>query len=337
MRAVVLVRHGGYDALELQERPGHACGPGHVRIAVHAAGVNFADTMARVGLYPDAPPLPCVLGYEVAGEVVERAAGVRDVAVGDRVIAATRFGGYAEEVVVGAHDTLPLPAGTSFAEGAAVPVNYATAWAALDAAGLRPGERLLVHAAAGGVGIAATQIAGAQGAEVWGTASPGKHDQIRAQGVEHAIDYTRRGWDHALPPFDVVLDPIGGASFRRSYRLLRPGGRLVAYGAQATMRGERRDLRRAVPAALAMIRGFDLMRQMRDSKTVVGLNMLRLWDDRGTLEPWIAPLREGLAGGTLRPVVAAKVPFSRAGEAHRLLAERRNVGKVVLVPDERMG
>jgi NADPH:quinone reductase-like Zn-dependent oxidoreductase len=338
MRAVVLVRHGGYDALQVRERPAHACGPGHVRIAVHAAGVNFADTMARVGLYPDAQPLPSVLGYEVAGEVVERAAGVRDVDVGDRVIAATRFGGYAEEVVVGAHDTLPLPAAMSFAEGAAVPVNYSTAWTALvDAAGLRPGERVLVHAAAGGVGIAATQIARAEGAEVWGTASPGKHDQIRAQGVEHAIDYTRRGWDHALPPFDVVLDPIGGASFRRSYRLLRPGGRLVAYGAQATMRGERRDLRRAVPAVLAMMRGFDLVRQMRDSKTVIGLNMLRLWDDRGTLEPWIAPLREGLARGTLRPVVAATVPFSRAGDAHRMLLERRNVGKVVLVPDERMG
>jgi NADPH:quinone reductase-like Zn-dependent oxidoreductase len=338
MRAVVLARHGGFDALRVQERPVPACGPGQVRIAVHAAGVNFADTMARVGLYPDAPPVPCVLGYEVAGEVVERGPGVRGVAIGDRVMAATRFGGYAEEVVVTAHDAVPLPGGVSFAEGAAVPLSYSTAWAALvDAAGLRPGERVLVHAAAGGVGIAATQIARGERAEVWGTASPGKHDPIRAQGVEHAIDYTRKGWDHALPPFDVVLDPVGGASFRRSYRLLRPGGRLVAYGAQATMGGERRDLRRAVPAALAMIRGFDLVRQMRDSKTVIGLNMLRLWDDRGTLEPWLAPLREGLAMGVLRPVVAEAVPFSRAGDAHRILAERRNVGKVVLVPDGRMG
>ncbi|HEY3190692.1 MAG TPA: zinc-binding dehydrogenase [Solirubrobacteraceae bacterium] len=338
MRAVVLARHGGFDALQVHERPAPVCGPGTVRIAVHAAGVTFADTMARVGLYPDAPPLPAVLGYEVAGEVVECGPGVRGVAVGDRVMAGTRFGGYAEEVVVPEHDAIPLPGGLSFPEGAAIPVNYSTAWAALvDTAGVRPGERVLVHAAGGGVGIAATQIARAEGAEVWGTASPGKHDEIRAQGVEHAIDYTRRGWDHALPPFDVVLDAIGGASFRRSYRLLRPGGRLVAYGASATMGGERRDLRRAIPAALAMIRGFDLVKQMSDSKTVIGLNMLRLWDDRGTLEPWVTPLRDGLARGALRPVVAAAVPFSRAGDGHRILSERRNIGKVVLVPDGRMG
>jgi len=334
MRAVVLERHGGYDVLQVQERQAPVCGAGQVRISVGAAGVNFADTMARVGLYPDAPPTPCVLGYEVAGRVTEVGPGVTAPAVGDRIVAGTRFGGYADEVVAGAADTVPLPDGLSDEQGAAIPVNYATAHAALfEAAGLRRGERVLIHAAAGGVGIAATQMATAHGAEVWGTASPAKHEAIRAQGVGHALDYTRRGWQRGLPPFDVVLDALGGASARRSYRLLRPGGRLVAYGASSVMAGERRSLRHALPARLAMGRGFDLVGQMSDSKTVAGLNLLRLWDDRGTLEPWIAPLREGLAAGVLRPVVAEAVPFSRAGEAHRLIAERRNVGKVVLVGD----
>ena len=334
MRAVVRQHRGGYDALALEERPSPSCGPGQVRIAVGAAGVNFADTMARVGLYPDAPPTPCVLGYEVAGRVTEVGPGVDAPAVGDRVVAGTRFGGYAEEVVAGAADTVALPDGLSDEQGAAVPVNYATAYAALfESAGLRPRERVLIHAAAGGVGIAATQLAASRDAEIWGTASPGKHDAIRGFGVQHPLDYTRQGWDRGLPPLDVVLDALGGASLRRSYRLLRTGGRLVAFGAASVMSGERRSLRHALPARLAMARGFDLVGQMSDSKTVAGLNLLHLWDDRGTLEPWIAPLRELLDSGVVRPVVAAAIPFSRAGEAHRLIAERRNVGKVVLVPD----
>jgi NADPH:quinone reductase-like Zn-dependent oxidoreductase len=334
MRAVVLQRHGGFDALQVDERPPPPCGADQIRVAVRAAGVNFADTMARVGLYPDAPPLPSVLGYEVAGEVAEVGPDVRGVAVGDRVMAGSRFGGYAEEAVVGAHDSVPMPDGMSFEQGAAVPVNYATAWAGLiGAAHAEAGERVLIHAAGGGVGIAATQLARHLGAEVWGTASPGKHDAIRAQGVAHPIDYTRKGWDRGLPRFDVVLDAVGGASFGLSYRLLRPGGRLVAFGASSTMRGEKRNLRRAVPAALRMMRGFDLVKQMHDSKTIIGLNVLSLWDDRGTLEPWIGPLREHLASGVVQPVVAEAVPFSRAGDAHRIISERRNVGKVVLVPD----
>jgi NADPH:quinone reductase-like Zn-dependent oxidoreductase len=333
MRAVVLTGAGSYDVLQVQDRPAPAIGPGRVRIAVAAAGVNFADVMARLGLYPDAPPAPCVLGYEVAGTVAEAGEGVEALTVGDRVVAGTRFGGYAEEVVVAEGDVVALPDGLSFEEGAAIPVNYATAWAALLGYGsLRAGERVLVHAAAGGVGIAATQLAKAAGAEVWGTASPSKHEAIRGFGVDHPLDYTRKGWHRGLPGFDLVLDALGGASFARSYALLRPGGRLVAFGASSLVRGERRDLVRAAPKALRMLRGFDLIKQMSASKAVIGLNVLTLWDDRGTLEPWIAPLRAGLADQTIRPVVAASFPFAEAGEAHRMLTERRNVGKVVLIP-----
>jgi NADPH:quinone reductase-like Zn-dependent oxidoreductase len=304
-----------------------------VRIAVAAAGVTFSDLLARVGMYPDAPPLPAVTGYEVAGSVAEVGAGVDDLAPGDRVMAATRFGGQAEEAVASRGDVVALPDGLSFAQGAAIPVNYATAWAALfQFGGLRPGERVLVHAAAGGVGIAAVQLAHHATAEVWGTASPAKHAAVRAQGADHAVDYTARGWDRGLPGFDVVLDAIGGASVQRSYRLLRPGGRLVAYGASSVLHGGRRDLRRAAGPALRMVRGFSVLRQIGDSKSVIGLNMLRLWDDRGTLDPWVAPLQDLLERGAIRPVVAAEVPFARAADAHRMLGERRNVGKVVLVP-----
>ncbi len=333
MRAVVIPRTGGPEVLEVQERPSPVAGPGQVRIEVAAAGVNFADTLARVGLYEDAPPLPAVVGYEVAGTIADVGEGVTAVAVGDRVMAGTQFGGYAEEVVVAADDAIALPDGLSFEEGAAIPVVYATAWAALLGYGsLREGERVLIHAAAGGVGIAATQIARRHGAEVWGTASPGKHDAIRDLGVQHPLDYTRDRWWSAVPPLDIVLDAIGGPSFKRSMGLLRPGGRLVAYGASSVNQGETKNMLKVLPKALPMIRGFSLLDQMQASKSVIGLNMLSLWKDRGTLAPWIDPVTDLIADGTVRPVVHEAVPFDRAADAHRILAERRNVGKVVLVP-----
>jgi NADPH:quinone reductase-like Zn-dependent oxidoreductase len=334
MRAVVITKHGDPSVLQVQQRPDPPPpGPGQLRVAVHAAGVNFADHLARVGLYPDAPKLPAVVGYEVAGTVEAVGDGVDPNRIGERVLAGTRFGGYAEVVNVAATDSVALPDALSFEQGAAVPVNYATAWAALHGYGsLRAGERVLVHAAAGGVGIAAIQFAKAAGAEVHGTASPAKHQKLAELGVDRAIDYRRDGWWKGLGRYDLVLDALGGTSLRRSYDLLRPGGRLVGYGVSAMQQGEKRSLRRAAPHALSMLRGFNLLTQLEESKAVIGLNMLRLWDDRGTLEPWITPLTKALHDGTISPIVHAAVPFTEAPEAHRILAARENIGKVVLVP-----
>jgi NADPH:quinone reductase-like Zn-dependent oxidoreductase len=334
MRAVVITKHGNPSVLQVQQRPEPAPpSAGQLRVAVRAAGVNFADHLARVGLYPDAPKLPAVVGYEVAGIVEAVGDGIDPSRVGERVLAGTRFGGYAEVVNVAATDAVTIPEALSFEQGAAVPVNYATAWAALHGYGsLRAGERVLVHAAAGGVGIAAIQFAKAAGAEVHGTASPGKHQKLAELGVDRAIDYRRDGWWQGLGPYDLVLDALGGTSLRRSYGLLRPGGRLVGYGVSALQQGEKRSLRRAAPHALSMLRGFNLLSQLEDSKAVIGLNMLRLWDDRGTLEPWITPLNQALHDGTISPIVHAAVPFAKAPEAHRILAARENIGKVVLVP-----
>jgi NADPH:quinone reductase-like Zn-dependent oxidoreductase len=335
MRAVAITKHGGPEVLQVQERRDAPLGPGQVRIEVAAAGVNFADVMARIGVYPDAPKPPCVVGYEVAGTVVDSNPthpGVEGWARGARVLAGTKFGGYSSQVVVGADDVVALPDALSFEQGAAIPVNYATAWAGLIGYGnLQRGERVLLHAAAGGVGIAATQIARRAGAEIYGTASPSKHQRIRELGVEHAIDYTRPGWETSLPKFDLIMDALGGASFRRSYNLLRPGGRLVAFGASGVVSGEKRNPASALRTVLRMPR-FNMIKQMSESKAVIGLNMLSLWKDRETLAPWIDPLKELLQDGTIQPVVAGAFPFEQAGEGHRMLTERRNVGKVVLTP-----
>ena len=328
----MITGHGGPEKLQVQQRPDPPLGPGEVRIEVAAAGVNFADVMARIGLYPDAPKPPTVVGYEVAGTIVEVGEGVSGFSDGDRVLAGTMFGGYASQVCVPAEDVVPLPETLSFEQGAAVPVNYATAWAGLFEYGaLKDGGRVLIHSAGGGVGIAATQLARRAGAEVHGTASAGKHQRIREIGVQHPYDYTRDAWHRGLPKFDVVLDAVGGPSFRRSYELLRPGGRLVAFGASAVVSGERRNLLTAGRAALRMPR-FNLIKQMSESKSVIGLNMLTLWKDRGTLRPWIEPLRALMDDGTIQPVIAGTFAFEEAGAAQSMIIERRNVGKVVLTP-----
>jgi synaptic vesicle membrane protein VAT-1 len=343
MRAVVLTGTGGPEVLEVQERPDPPVGPGQVRIAVRAAGINFADTLARVGLYPDAPKPPCVLGYEVAGEIERVGEGVTDLKLGDRVLAGTRFGGQAELVTVPAAQALPLPERLSFEQGAAFPVNYGTAYAALVLmGGMREGDRVLIHAAAGGVGISATQIAHNAGAEIFGTASPAKHDAIRAQGVSHAIDYRSRDFEAEAMRItggegvDLIMDALGPTSFRKDYRLLRAGGRLVMYGISENSDGGVRDIpatvRSLLKMPLATMPWWRSLMLINENKGVFGLNMLHWWDREGNLDRLVEPLMADLEAGRLEPVVAQAFPFERAGEAHEFIAQRRNVGKVVLFP-----
>jgi NADPH:quinone reductase-like Zn-dependent oxidoreductase len=343
MRAVVITRHGGYEVLRVEERPDPDVGPGEVRIAVRATGINFADLMARAGTYPDAPSPPCVVGYEVAGEVESVGEGVDGIAVGDRVLAGTRFGGHAELVALPADQVQPLPDEVSFEQGAAIPVNYATAYAALvTMGGLKPTERALIHAAAGGVGIAGVQIARNIGAEVFGTASPGKHDAIREQGVDHAIDYRSQDFAEEVKRItggqgvDVIIDALGPASFRKDYGILRQGGRLVMFGIADVQTGERRDipalLKNLAAMPLATMPWWKSLALINENKGVFGLNMLHWWDREGNIDRILEPLMKELAAGRLEPVIAESFPFERAADAHRFIAERRNIGKVVLVP-----
>lgn len=340
MRALVITQSGPPDVLSVEERPDPEPGAGEVRVAVRAAGLNFADLLARVGLYADAPKPPCIVGYEFAGDVDRVGAGVDGVAPGDRVIGWARFGSQAELVVTAARNVMPLPAGWTYAQGAALPVVYGTAYAALVRYGaLHPGESVLIQAAAGGVGIAATQIARAAGAgTIYGTASERKHDALRGFGVDHPIDYTRGRFDREVrrlagdeQPLDIVLDAIGGASLRRGWSLLRPGGRLVTYGASSVLGGDRRSVPRAV-SMLAQTPVFHPLRMASQSKAVIGLNMLRVWDSKGSLDEFVEPLGRWIEDGAVRPVVAEEFPFDRAADAHRFMQERRNVGKVVLTP-----
>jgi NADPH:quinone reductase-like Zn-dependent oxidoreductase len=337
MKALVITEHGPPDVLRVEERPDPEPGRGELRVRVRAAGVNFADLLGRVGLYPDAPKPPCVVGYEVAGDVDSVGEGVDDFEVGQRVMGPCRFGGYAQLAVTKTSSLVPMPDGWSYSEGAAMPVTYATAYAGLVRyGGLRAGERVLIQAAAGGVGIAATQIAKLLGGEVYGTASPSKHEAIRGFGVDHPVDYRThdvvdevRRISGEERPIDLALDAIGGRSFKQSFALLRAGGRLVCFGASEVQAGERRSPLRALRVMAQMPR-FSPLKLMRESKSVIGLNMLTLWDAKQSLGELIDPLRAWIDEGSLRPVVAKEFRLDDGAAAHRYVHERSNVGKVVL-------
>jgi synaptic vesicle membrane protein VAT-1 len=338
MRALVLVKRGPPEqALEVREWPDPRPGDGQVLIDVRAAGLNFADIAARVGLYPDAPKTPSVMGYEVAGIVEAVGPGVSGFEPGQRVAAATRFTGFAEKAVADTRNVLPLPDGMSFEQGAAIPVNYGTAYAAVGLmACVKPGETVFVHSAAGGVGIAALQLLRDRGAVAIGTASAAKHDAVRAQGAEHVIDYRSQDVKQEVKRItngrgvDVVLDALG--EFRQSYSMLAAGGRLVIYGASKLVTGEKRNIAKTLRGVATMPR-FNALKMMSDSKAVMGLNLLTWWDAEGSIEKFTRPLMELMEKGVIEPVVSQSFPFSRAADAHRFIQERRNVGKVVLVPD----
>ena len=336
MRQAVITRRGGPEVLQMRDAPDPTPGPGDVRIAVRAAGVNFADVMARLGLYPDAPPLPAVVGYEVAGVVDAVGAGVTGLRPGDRVLALTRFGGYASAVIVSAGQTLATPASLTDIEAAAVPVNYLTAYIALyRLANVGAGDTVLIYGAGGGVGIAATQLAKLRKATVVGTASTSKIDAIRALGVDHAVDHRRDDIAAEVRRVtsgrgaDVILDPIGGRQFAVSYDLLAPLGRLVIYGVSSLASGERRSLWRAARTLLAMP-SFRPLSLMNHNRAVLGLNLGHLWTEARQLRTAMDSLLQEFTAGRLRPIVAATFPLERAGDAHRYLQSRANIGKVVL-------
>ncbi len=336
MRQVVIPRYGPPDVFETRELPDPAPGDGEIRIRVRAAGVNFADILARLGLYPDAPKPPLVVGYEVAGHIDAVGRSVVGIAEGDRVVALTRFGGYADTVVVPADQAFHFPDGLSDAEAAAVPVNYLTASLALyRMAALAPGETVLVHNAGGGVGIAATQLARLRRATVIGTASAFKHDALRAFGVDHAIDYRHANVADEVSALthgrgvDVILDPIGGRSFMASYRMLAPLGRLIVFGLSAAAPGERRSVWHAFRAWLSTPR-FNPLSLINRNPGVFGLHIGHLWGERRQLAPVMELLISELRAERLKPVVARTFPLERAADAHRFIQSRQNIGKVVL-------
>jgi NADPH:quinone reductase-like Zn-dependent oxidoreductase len=337
MRQIWITRPGPPRVLAVEEAPDPEAKPGHVRVRVRACGVNFADLLARVGLYPDAPKPPCVVGYEVSGTIDQVGQGVTGLAPGDRVLALCKFGGYSDLVVVPTDQVIPMPAAMTFEQGAAFPVVYLTAYNMMLFNGnLRPNSTVLVHSAAGGVGVAAIQIARTRGCTILGTASPSKHAFLREQGCQHPIDSSG---DYAAQAraivgekgIDLVLDPVGGRSWTEGYELLAPCGRLVAFGLSAASRGNTRHLLHALRQLLS-VKKWSPMKLMDDNKTIAGTNLGHLFARPDLIAPQLVALMRMYQEGQLAPHVDRAFPFTEAPAAHQHIHDRKSVGKVLLVP-----
>ena len=335
MRAIHIERAGGTDVLKVREVADPVPGSGEVAIRVHAAGVNFADILARQGLYPPTPPFPCVVGYEVAGTVTAVGAGVEPSWIGKAVVAMPHFGGYAESVCVDTAHVWEKPAQLSFEQAAAVPENYLTAWALLiGLGGLKPGETVLVHNAGGGVGLAALDVACHVGATVIGTASARKHAFLRERGCHHCVDYAAADWPAQVLRIthgrgvDLATDPIGGASWKKSYGVLRKGGRLGMFGVSGASQGGKLGL---VKLALSMPL-FHPLGLMRGNRGVFGVQMHEMYDETEKYRAWMDPILRGVAAGWVRPHVDRVFRFDEAAAAHAHIEARGNIGKVILAP-----
>lgn len=337
MRSIYIMRLGGPEVLELHQSPDPEPGAGQVRVRVKAAGINFADILMRMGLYPGAPKPPFVPGYEAAGVIDAVGAGVTGpVKEGDRVVVPTNFGGYADTLLADARDVFPMPPGKSFEEGAALAVNYLTAYEALIEQGhLQEGRRVLIHGAGGGVGIAATQVAKIFNAEIFGTASAGKHEALRKEGVHHVIDYRSEDFEEVVRKrtggrgVHIALDPVGGVSFAKSYRSLAVGGKLILYGFSAAASGAKRNWLNLAWQFLRTPRfsPFDLMTSNRG---VIGLHLGRMTNEKELLKTAMTRLAAWWAEGRIRPVIGGSFPAENAAKAHAFIQDRANTGKVIL-------
>jgi NADPH:quinone reductase-like Zn-dependent oxidoreductase len=337
MRQIWITKAGAPEVLQVREAPDPTAQPGEVRIRVKGAGINFADLNARMGIYPGMPKIPCVIGYEVAGVIDQIGDGVTDLAVGDRVFGMPRFGGYTDTLVLPSGQVFRVPAKMSFEEAAALPVVYLTAHHILFFTGnLRPRSKVLIHSAAGGVGLAAIQLARTRDCELFGTASPSKHDYLRSVGCQHPID---SGGDVAAAVraiagergLDLVLDAVGGRSWREGFDLLGPAGRLVCFGFSTATTGPTRNL-------LAVLGGFlrtprwSPLALMNANKQVAGVNMAAFFDRLDLLRPQFEALLALYEAGKIAPTVDRTFRFDEAAAAHQYLHDRKAKGKVILIP-----
>jgi len=324
MKAVIVSRAGGPEVLEVRDVPEPQPGPGEVLVHVEAVGINFADTLTTRGVYSGTPPPPFISGREFAG-IIE--------STGERVMGYVQWGAAAEKIAIQRELLWPQPAGWSAVQSAAFPVNFLTAYLAYWKAGMTPDamepnrwveshrRRVLIHAAAGGVGTAAVEIGKLLGIETYGTASSNeKLERVKQLGLDHAINYREVDYELRIKELtngegvDAVFEMLGGEHTAKSLRCCRPFGRVIIYG---TATGQRHQ--------------FDSGVMMARSLSAHGLWLSVLAKDRDLITRCLDAMRPWIAEGKLHPEIGHVLPMEQAGESHRLLLQRANYGKIVLI------
>ncbi len=339
MKQLWITTYGGPETLQLRETADPTPQNDELRIRVRALGVNFADILARKGLYPDAPKAPCVVGYEIAGTVDAVGPNADKNWLNRNVFGLTRFGGYSDTVVVSQRQVFRMPEGCTYVEAASVPVSYLTAWQLLVVMGaLQEDETILIHNAGGGLGLAAIDIARHIGARTIGTASKHKHAFLKERGLDHAIDYTTDDWLPIVQELtdgrgvELIVDPIGGKHWKRSYEALRATGRLGMFGISSTTLSKLPGPLRYLPM-VAGLPWFNPLQLMSENRATFGVNLGHMWGETEKIRRWTDKLLAGWSEGWIRPHVDTTFPLDQAGEAHRYIENRQNIGKVVLTVD----
>jgi synaptic vesicle membrane protein VAT-1 len=338
MKQIWISKYGKPEALELKETEIQTPTADEVQIRVKAAGVNFADILARKGLYPDAPNAPCVIGYEVAGTVEVVGENIGQEWKGKEVLALTHFGGYSDILNVPLKQVYIKPDELTFEQAAAIPVNYLTAYQLLVVMGsLKCDETVLIQNAGGGVGLAALDIAKKIGAKTIGTASESKHNFLRQKGFDYVLNYRQKGWQKQVLEItggkgvELIIDPIGGKSWKDSIKLLRSTGRLGMFGVSSVMESKLLGFFKFLKL-IADSPIFMPLSLVNNNKGVFGVNMANLWDESAKVSLWMEEILADIKSGLFMPHVDKAFRFGEAAQAHRYIEERRNLGKVVLVP-----
>lgn len=338
MRQIWITKAGLPDVLQSQTAPDPIPGNGEIRIRVQASGVNFADILGRMGTYPDAPAIPYVPGYEVAGVVDLVGQGVPDFKEGDNVFAATRFNGYSDVVCVPYKQAFKRLDWMPVHDAVSLPVNYLTAYMALLVMGsLKPGDKVLIHNAGGGVGLAALDICNIIGAETLGTASPEKHEFLIQRGLRHPIDYRNRDFEQVVQNItghrgvQLILDPIGGKYWPKNYRSLSETGRLVHFGVSSMATGMKKSLL-GLLRMLVWLPFYTPFKLMNDNKGIIGVNLGHMWEQADLIQVWMRQLVSWYDEALFRPHIDKTFSFDEVAAAHLYVQSRKNIGKVVLIP-----
>lgn len=334
MKAIFLKQFGESDkAFEIRETDIPKAGRGEMIVKVHHSGLNFADVMARRGLYKEAPPLPAVLGYDVAGTVHELGEGVNGFKKGQKVTAMTRFGGYAEYARTKVEGVAAVPDEWDLAWTTALTTQACTAvYCAEEVINLYPGDRVLIQAASGGVGRILIQLARHYGCEIFATASTGKMDYLKELGVDHPIDYLKEDFASLIPQskLDVVFDNLGGKRYKQGLGLLAPVGKIVSYGAADQNKGSKTSKWNSIKVGLGF--GFHSpIPLIVKSQSMIGVNMLRLADHKPHIFKKILNRVIELADqGIINPALDMQFDASDIAGAHDYLESRKSRGKVVV-------